>query len=273
MSRADEALVAAATRKLSGGAPSPPQAKEGQWDETIEGIQRGDSFATAQVAKIIGRILRGDLPEREDLIQIALWEVISALRQGRLSDPRAFPWFVRSIARNHASMSTRARRVREQKRELLDLAEVAEAAPAHEREELLDVVREMNRLDERTRRVLSSIYMHGQSYQEAACALDLPLGTLKRLQSSGLQMLRERLGIKRTGTDKTTLVLRRSAQAREGAEHRADLRHAWESERKSDASALEPAAEDSVDPKQETGRIAPTGLLGEETGSHRAPTR
>ena len=54
----------------------------------------------------------------------------------------------------------------------------------------MDLEQAMKTLPERERRVVDAVYIQGHSYQAAADLLDLPLGTLKRVQVKGLKLLR-----------------------------------------------------------------------------------
>jgi RNA polymerase sigma-70 factor (ECF subfamily) len=61
--------------------------------------------------------------------------------------------------------------------------------------DLLDLRRALATLPEKERLVIEAVYAEGQSYEEAAARLGMPLGTLKRLQTQGLRILRQSMGV------------------------------------------------------------------------------
>ena len=50
-------------------------------------------------------------------------------------------------------------------------------------------------MPEREKNVIQAIYIQGHSYEEAAQQLGIPFGTLKRLQTQGLKLLRQKMQI------------------------------------------------------------------------------
>ena len=67
-----------------------------------------------------------------------------------------------------------------------------------------------------------AIYLEGHSYQDAADRLEMPLGTLKRLQTEGLRELREKMGISRDVDPES--AVRRPTQVTSQAEDRDEVR-------------------------------------------------
>ncbi len=124
--------------------------------------------------------------------------LIRSARKGSIRDPRAFINYVGTTTRrkliDHIDKSERPGAP--DKLGDLSAAETSDAAlprpPELQADVLLDLKTSLEGLDPPQRRVIEAVYLHGHRYEDAAKLLDLPLGTLKRLQTQGLKSLREK---------------------------------------------------------------------------------
>lgn len=172
--------------------PEPDQ----DWAAVLQRVLAGDRLAFARVARLInGFLVRWNAydfrDEWDDLVQEVVLAAALALRDGKLRDPQAAIGFLRSTARFKY-----ADRLRIQLRlpEAETLAWSLTASPAPASALAAEDVREaLERIQGRTRRALLAVYVEGQTYEEAARATGIPLGTLKRCLREGLNELREAL--------------------------------------------------------------------------------
>lgn len=171
------------------------------WGEVLPALVRGDGLAVLKVTRVITSFLirarAYDLRDSwADLCQEVLLALVSNARNGRLREPDAFVGYVAAITRNKLADWLR--------RNPRAGASVDERTPdplatLRDDDLLLDLERALEELGERERKVVETIYVEGYSYEEAADRLDLPLGTLKRLQTGALRSVRARLLITRGG--------------------------------------------------------------------------
>ena len=161
----------------------------------MQALARGDRAAVLTVTRVITAFLirarAYDLRDSwDDLCQEVLLVLVNSARNGSLRTPEAFVGYVGCITRNKLSdWLSRNPRGR-------DIAEARLADPVsmlRDADLLLDVERALGELSERERKVVETIYLGGYSYDEAAERLDMPLGTLKRLQTGALRSIRRRL--------------------------------------------------------------------------------
>jgi RNA polymerase sigma-70 factor, ECF subfamily len=168
------------------------------WLEWIEGLERGDAEAirslTAIVTARLVRLRAFDLEEHwDDICQEVLEALLRKGRRIQLLNSEAFVGYLGTITRNTLIGWIRRRRAgRSRTVPLEDVdASAAEATPMpQDAELLLDLESALRELPEKHRIALDLIYVRGYTYQQAADRMELPLGTLKNLQSQGLRMLR-----------------------------------------------------------------------------------
>lgn len=132
----------------------------------------------------------------DDVTQEVLIAIIRTAEQGKLREPRALVSYV--------GLTTRSKMIdwiRKQKKPGAassdsDFEDQARSLPAEEGlspDWQMDLKEALNDLPERERKVVSALYLDGYRYEEAAKKLEIPLGTLKRLQTQGLKLLRGKL--------------------------------------------------------------------------------
>jgi RNA polymerase sigma-70 factor (ECF subfamily) len=169
------------------------------WAEVSARLAQGDPVAHVKVSSVVmGMLVRVrafDLePLWEDICQDVLTALVQSVQRGALRAPQAFVAYCGVITRNKVlqrrrqAWSERARSAAAQADELPE-----PSCRAHDPGLRIDLERALAALPERMRAVLQAIYLEGRSYQDAALALGVPLGTLKRMQTQGLRRMRERV--------------------------------------------------------------------------------
>ena len=184
------------------------------WLELTDRLQRGDRLALLKLTRLItGYLTRYRAYELrdswDDLCQEVLMALIKSIQRNQIQHENAFVSYVGAITRNKLSdwISANKRAGSDEflgdpelGQAILDKTELDDAAGRNE--ELLDLQAALEALPERERKVVTAIYIEGRSYEEAAELLDTPLGTLKRLQTQGLKLLRQEMQIDVHGREK-----------------------------------------------------------------------
>jgi RNA polymerase sigma-70 factor (ECF subfamily) len=160
------------------------------WSLVLTGLLEGDAWAVARLTNVImgmlGRMLW------EDIAQDVLVSLLGAARQGAIRDPRAFIGYCSVVTRNMVARRLQQTRRARERDGHAEPEELAEPERRDQDPELrIDLLRALELLPEKHRRVVEAIYLEGRSYEDAASALELPLGSLKRLQTQGLRLLRQ----------------------------------------------------------------------------------
>ena len=124
----------------------------------------------------------------EDLQQTVLMKLVKSFCQGQLREAQAFVVYVRTITRNEFYDFLKARGVRSAE----EVAEVEEEESI-DKETVLVVRSAFSHLPEEQRRAIQAVYLEGRTYEEAAAATGIPLGSLKRYLRLGLGQLRIQL--------------------------------------------------------------------------------
>lgn len=172
----------------------------------LAALDAGDALAFARVSDVVmghlARLRAYQLRESwQDLVQEVVISLLRAFRRGALRDPRAFISYAGTVTRNKLHDWIEAQRRPGGADPLGEPERAADALDPSQRpaqrspDLLLDLERSLAGLPEKQRRVVEAIYLHGHTYQEAADLLQLPLGTVNRLQHEALSALRERMGL------------------------------------------------------------------------------
>jgi len=184
---------------------------EVDWLGIVRRVLDGDRAAYARLVRLVTGHLtswraydfRADW---DDMVQEVLVSTVDAYRAGRLADSGALVAYVRQAARFKFIDRIRALQRRGRPVELDERIDAGSEGgalawpPAHERGEgrsleLRVSIREaMARLEPREREAVTWVYLRGHTYEEAAEATGIPLGTLKRSLRTALVSLKEVLG-------------------------------------------------------------------------------
>lgn len=184
------------------------------WLAIVERVLDGDRAAYARLVRLVSSHLtrwrahdfRADW---DDLIQEVLLSAVEACRAGRIADSGALVAFVRQAAR--FKFIDRLRVLQRRGRPIaldepqVDAAIAGEplAWPQDERVDgrsldLRVAIREVvERLEVREREAVTWVYLRGHTYEEAAEATGIPLGTLKRSLRTALARMKEALDDRR----------------------------------------------------------------------------
>jgi len=175
---------------------------EGDWSRVLQRVVDGDRLALVQLARLVnGFLVRWNAydlrDDWEDLVQEVIAAAALALRDGRLRDPQAAVGFVKATTR-FKYMDRLRIQLGLRRGERLPWEAIVEnhERPLEERlgaEAREDLRRALVRIPEKTRAALTAVYVEGLTYDEAALATGIPLGTLKRYLRDGLAQLRNEL--------------------------------------------------------------------------------
>jgi RNA polymerase sigma-70 factor (ECF subfamily) len=161
-----------------------------------------DRVALVQVSRVVnGFLVRFGAydfrDEWEDLVQEVVSAAALALREGRLREPQAALGFLWTTTRFKYLDRLRVQ-LGSGKGEKLALELIGrhesprlDELGAEARE---DLRRALARVPDKKRDAVTAVYVGGMTYEEAARATGIPLGTLKRYLRDGLAQLREELG-------------------------------------------------------------------------------
>jgi RNA polymerase sigma-70 factor (ECF subfamily) len=175
---------------------------EGDWTGVLQRVVDGDRLALVQATRLVnGFLVRWNAyalhDEWEDLIQEVICAAALALRDGRLRNPQAAVGFLKATARFKYLDRLRIQLGLRSGTRLPWEEIAADSEPSHEEglgaEAREDLRRALARIPEKTREAVTAVYVGGLTYDEAALATGIPLGTLKRYLRDGLAQLRHEL--------------------------------------------------------------------------------
>ncbi|TNF35047.1 MAG: RNA polymerase sigma factor [Gammaproteobacteria bacterium] len=175
------------------------------WLEEMDKLQKGDRLALIKVTRVItGYLTRYRAYEIrdswDDLCQEVLMALINSIQKQQIQHENAFISYLGIITRNkladwihhrHRAGSDNFLGDQDTANAILDKVSIDDSH--QQQDDMLDLNKALEALPERERKVINEIYIQGHSYEDAAQRLDMPLGTLKRLQTQGLKLLREKM--------------------------------------------------------------------------------
>jgi RNA polymerase sigma-70 factor, ECF subfamily len=172
------------------------------WTGLLQRVVDGDVLAFVQASRLVNRFLvRWNAyvfrDEWDDLVQEVIAAGVLALREGRLRDPQAAVAFLKTTARFKFVDRLRIQ-LRAGSGEDLPWEAIVVSCEHPLEEQLAAVAREdlrraLAHIPEKKREAVAAVYVRGMTYEEAARATGLPLGTLKRYLRDGLAQLRVEL--------------------------------------------------------------------------------
>jgi RNA polymerase sigma-70 factor (ECF subfamily) len=175
---------------------------ERDWTGVLQRIVDGDPLALVHASRLVnGFLVRWNAydfrDEWEDLVQEVISAAALALRDGRLREPRAMVGFLWTTARFKYIDRLRIQ-LGPGSGERLPWEEIAVSRerPLEERlgaEAREDLRRALAKVPDKKREAVMAVYVGGLTYEEAARATGIPLGTLKRYLRDGLAQLRDEL--------------------------------------------------------------------------------
>ncbi len=171
------------------------------WMEVLARVEAGNRVALAQLTRLITSLLRRqgaqDLHEHwPDVCSDVLIALVRTVRSNTLRSERAFVSYLAVVVRRKLEPYIRGK-VRARSSNELDPELPAVAERSEDPELRLDLEIGLNSLSPKQRRVIETIYFQGFTALEAASVLELPHGTVKRLQAEGLRLIREAMLVKR----------------------------------------------------------------------------
>jgi RNA polymerase sigma-70 factor (ECF subfamily) len=163
----------------------------------METLLQGDTDAKQIAFLKLNRLVSGFLvtlqawdhrDQWEDLRQTVLLKLVKSFCRGQLHESQAFVAYARTITRNefYDFLKARGSPIAE------EASELGEEEPREE-ETVLAVRSAIDHLPADQRRAIQAVYMEGRTYEEAAEATSIPLGSLKRYLRLGLGQLRVQL--------------------------------------------------------------------------------
>ena len=169
------------------------------WAAVVEQMLGGDRCAHRKLVRLVtGFLVRGRAfdfhGDWADLVHEVLLAVIRAARKGRVREPGA--WFAYMRATTHHKLVDRLRahlrhgEDRHEPAEELDRPGAIQVQGEARQEIAADVRGALERLPERTRRVVYAFYGRGLTYEQVVGETRIPLGSVKRYLREGLAALR-----------------------------------------------------------------------------------
>jgi RNA polymerase sigma-70 factor (ECF subfamily) len=165
------------------------------WAAVMDRLLQGDRLALLKLSRLVNGFLgqwnaydfRDDW---DDVIQETILATARAVQEGRLRERDAMAGYLRSTAR-FVFYQRLKRHVRCREDETLPWEEVAgELGAEGSQDTRRDVQAALERLPDKRREAVMAVYVEGRSYDEAATATGIPLGSLKRYLREGLAQLR-----------------------------------------------------------------------------------
>lgn len=191
---------------MAPGDPKSERSEPTDWGALTDRALAGDRVAYARLARLVtGYLARWRAydfrADWEDMVQEVLISTVSAYREGRFETAAAFQAYVRQATRFKFIDRIRAqersapgadRETAMEAGEGPDAPWPPEKSVQSQAYELrLSVQAAIESLGERQRQAVLEVHIRGRTYEEAAAATGIPLGSLKRELRSGLARLRE----------------------------------------------------------------------------------
>jgi RNA polymerase sigma factor (sigma-70 family) len=171
------------------------------WMQVLARVEAGDRNALALLTRLITGLLRRqgaqDLHEHwADICSDVLTALVRAIRRDALRDEKAFVSYVAVITRRSLEPYIKSK-VRARISSELDPETPAPASRSDDPQLRRDLEIGLASLTLSQRRVIETVYLQGFTAIEAASVLEMPIGSVKRLQFEGLRSIREAMLVPR----------------------------------------------------------------------------
>ncbi len=167
------------------------------WGAIMGDLLRGDPEKRELAFRKLNRLLSGFLGQLrawdhgddwQDLRQAVILKLVKSFREGQLREAKAFVSYARMITRNEFYDFLRARRGQEG----VELPDIATDAALDEAT-AVSLRTALANLPDGQRKAVEAVYLRDLTYEEAAAATGIPLGSLKRYLRLGLARLQTQL--------------------------------------------------------------------------------
>jgi RNA polymerase sigma-70 factor (ECF subfamily) len=181
--------------------------RDQDWPRVMDSLARGEAAAFLAVSRLITSFLRqwrayDFRDEWDDLIQEVVLAAVEATRARRLRKPGAIVAYLRTATRYKFVDCLRRRRGEPLEREGEERPADLRWPPGSRSDPgSFEIWDHVDKLPEKQRESVVSVYVMGNTYNEAAAATGIPLGSLKRHLRDGLSALRAELGEFRSKCD------------------------------------------------------------------------
>lgn len=138
---------------------------------------------------VISKIIT-DEDTAQDVLQESFVKIWKNAKKYDASKARLFTWLYR-IAYNTAIDKVRSLKNKSGKEVQIETSSVYKITSNELNQDVLDIKKHLNNLDEKYQIVLNALFFEGMTQQEASEELDIPLGTIKSRLKIGLRELRK----------------------------------------------------------------------------------
>ena len=147
-----------------------------------------DNYADALFG-VIKKIISDD-DTAQDVLQETFVKIWRYSKKYDPSKAKLFTWLYR-IAYNSAIDKVRSLKNKKEKEVQIENSSVYKIESGALNEDVLDIKKHLNTLDEKYQIVINALFFEGMTQQEASEELDIPLGTIKSRLKIGLRELKK----------------------------------------------------------------------------------
>ncbi|MEP1488668.1 MAG: RNA polymerase sigma factor [Algibacter sp.] len=147
-----------------------------------------DNYADALFG-VIKKIIPDD-DTAQDVLQESFVKIWRYSKKYDPSKAKLFTWLYR-IAYNSAIDKIRSLKNKKEKEVQIESSSVYKIESGALNEDVLDIKKHLNTLDEKYQIVINALFFEGMTQQEASEELDIPLGTIKSRLKIGLRELKK----------------------------------------------------------------------------------
>ncbi len=165
--------------------------------EIVSLLEHGDKKAIAILYEnyadalygVIKKIIKDD-DTAQDVLQESFVKIWRYSKKYDSSKAKLFTWLYR-IAYNTAIDKVRSLKNKDGNEVQIDKSSVYKISSGELNQDVLDIQKHLNSLDEKYQIVINALFFEGMTQQEASEELDIPLGTIKSRLKIGLRELKK----------------------------------------------------------------------------------